>query len=672
MRIGTNMPAWFAIHNQSIAQKKVATALCRISSGKKINTAADDPAGNAISRKMQLQIIGLKRASQNSLDGISLVQTADGALNEMHDIIQRMRELSVQAANDSYTYEERAIIQKEICQLTSEINKESLTAEFNKIKLFDGCQEPDSNAHVTKASCAEPYSITVTQASLANLNANDEIYFELSDGKVTDKVRLSTDGLEGLTPAQKLEKISEKINDALGDKAIAYRNDAGDFVIQSRKASGDTSIKITGVDYVAVSATGGVPYEVTLDRITGGPTGTNSIVDGDEIIIEVANNIGTKTVKLNTAELAVKTNKELLDRLNGLLDGYATASFDGGALKIKSSTSTDDTRIKFSGKNAGKLISTAPVKGLANFQVPGIITDPDSPNKQIAKVVSTPANFTKQAEGSINFLKEPEHGSHIVIGTKTIGFYDPKLGEKGDNTIEIDITGKTKEQIAKEVINEYNRIETEAKPPISNDAYTFDGLKLALDPNTQSRIIITAPEIGEIGEFMRLSGHKDYNEVPIQFGANAFDMFDIKINKIDAVSLRIASNSTYGNPRVAGAKFSSVKNVVFEPGSMETQYALDVTTQRTANYAITVFNNALNYVSSLRSDMGAVQNRLEHTVKYLDGASENLTDAMSRIADADLAEEFTIYSNQNIISQAANAMLAQSNQIPGMVMKLLE
>src|SRR6056297_3715745 len=110
----------------------------KLSSGFRINNAADDAAGLAISEKMRGQIRGLNQASRNAQDGISLSQTAEGALNETHSILQRMRELSVQAANDTYTSEDRQEIQKEINQLTAEIDRISATTEFNKKKLLDG------------------------------------------------------------------------------------------------------------------------------------------------------------------------------------------------------------------------------------------------------------------------------------------------------------------------------------------------------------------------------------------------------------------------------------------------------------------------------------------------------------------------------------------------------
>lgn len=137
MRIN-NMVGMYAYRMYNNAISAQAKAMEQLSSGLRINRAADDPAGLAISEKMRAQIRGLNQASRNAQDGISMIQTAEGALNETHSILQRMRELSVQAANDTNTQSERNAIQQEINQLTEEITRIGGTTEFNKMKLLDG------------------------------------------------------------------------------------------------------------------------------------------------------------------------------------------------------------------------------------------------------------------------------------------------------------------------------------------------------------------------------------------------------------------------------------------------------------------------------------------------------------------------------------------------------
>lgn len=138
MKINHNMSAIIANGKLKTAERRVSTAVERLSSGLKINSAGDDPAGMAISQKMKTQIRGLSRASDNAADGVSVIETAEGALTEVHSILNRMRELAVQAANDSNTEEDRQAIQTEIDSLTEEVDRIAETTEFNGVSLLNG------------------------------------------------------------------------------------------------------------------------------------------------------------------------------------------------------------------------------------------------------------------------------------------------------------------------------------------------------------------------------------------------------------------------------------------------------------------------------------------------------------------------------------------------------
>jgi flagellin len=136
MIINHNLPALNTYRNLGINTNETAKAMEKLSSGLRINRAGDDAAGLAISEKMRAQIRGLDQAARNAQDGISLIQTAEGALNETHSILQRMRELAVQAANDTYTTSDRAKLGAEVSQLTKEINRIASQTEFNTKKLL--------------------------------------------------------------------------------------------------------------------------------------------------------------------------------------------------------------------------------------------------------------------------------------------------------------------------------------------------------------------------------------------------------------------------------------------------------------------------------------------------------------------------------------------------------
>ena len=138
MRINNNIMALNTHRQLSINNTNTAKSLEKLSSGYRINRAGDDAAGLAISEKMRGQIRGLNMASKNAQDGISLIQTAEGALTETHEILQRMRELGAQSANDTNTESDRAELQKEVDQLSQEISRIANNTEFNTQKLLNG------------------------------------------------------------------------------------------------------------------------------------------------------------------------------------------------------------------------------------------------------------------------------------------------------------------------------------------------------------------------------------------------------------------------------------------------------------------------------------------------------------------------------------------------------
>lgn len=166
MRINHNIPAMNAHRLLTSNSNNTAKTLERLSSGKRINRAADDAAGLAISEKMRAQINGLQVASRNSLDGISLIQTAEGAMNEIHAMLQRMRELAVQASNGTYEQDDRNNIAEEIAQLQKEIDNIASTTNFNEKKLLNGSLAATGNALILQIGANANETLAVNIARL--------------------------------------------------------------------------------------------------------------------------------------------------------------------------------------------------------------------------------------------------------------------------------------------------------------------------------------------------------------------------------------------------------------------------------------------------------------------------------------------------------------------------
>src|SRR5205085_10628835 len=173
LRIQNNVEAFNAHRNLSATEDRLATSMERLSSGYRINRAADDAAGLAISERLRGQIGGLDQAQRNAQDAVSLVQTAEGSLTEVHSMLQRMRDLAVQYKNGSLSNNDRTAIQSEVNQLASEIERIGSTAEFNGIKLLNVAQTASF-----QVGAADGQVLTVSMISLGS--GVGVSYFQLS------------------------------------------------------------------------------------------------------------------------------------------------------------------------------------------------------------------------------------------------------------------------------------------------------------------------------------------------------------------------------------------------------------------------------------------------------------------------------------------------------------
>lgn len=250
MRINHNIQALNAYRNLAVNQSNTAKNLEKLSSGLRINRAADDAAGLAISEKMRSQIRGLEVAERNALDAISLIQTAEGALSSVHSMLQRMRELAVQASNDTNTAEDRAALDQEIQQLKTEITRVATSTDFNKTALLDG-------TFGTKVDQNPSNTTVLSVTGVANITTGGG----LKAGTYTISWN-STDNVYEL-------KSSNTVIGKATDLAVAG---AGSITF---KGWDSTNSKYTGVSLITVTTNGAY----TLNSLNGGRvkiTGTES------------------------------------------------------------------------------------------------------------------------------------------------------------------------------------------------------------------------------------------------------------------------------------------------------------------------------------------------------------------------------------------------------------
>jgi len=290
MRINTNVAALNSYNQLKNTQNNLSKSLSRLSSGKRINGAADDAAGLAISEKMKSQTRGLAQAQRNAQDGISMIQTAEGALKESHSILQRMRELAVQSSNDTNTDADRAEIQKEVEQLTTELDRIGNTTEFNTKKLVNGGASIDATVGsnlsgvsvvggtgATKAGS----SITITDATKATAATTASTGSTMVAGVLSQDSSVTINGTSfDFTTGATSEDVVETINDAgLGVTATAT---ATDFTLTTTAEGSAATIDIASAtgDFTGMADDSGTDATIT----TSG--GVQTSAQGDVVTVE--------------------------------------------------------------------------------------------------------------------------------------------------------------------------------------------------------------------------------------------------------------------------------------------------------------------------------------------------------------------------------------------------
>lgn len=512
MIINHNMNALNAHRNMNVNNTAAGKSMEKLSSGLRINRAGDDAAGLAISEKMRGQIRGLTQASRNASDGISMIQTAEGALNETQNILQRMRELSVQSSNDTNTAADRESIQKEIEQLTEEIDRIGNNTEFNTQSLLKG----DGSTKLEAAG------INVPAATAGKDRSTDEVKAEfVAKENVENKIKFKLNGEE-------VEVKAGATNTPASNIASELAKNLQEFIDNNDVLKGNYKVTTNGAN-------------VTVEAVKGGD------FEGGSGNIEFVSKNG---IDANPTITKGKTNA-------------ATAA----SVKLD-------------------------LRGLAG----AIGTDPES-------IV----------------------GTGITIGKTQIEFYDARQGAYSGNSVGVDISRVTDAEKLSEAI-------------IDQAGSKIEGATIAKDGTTG--LMVSSTEKGASSKVKVEDGAKNEGfEATFQVGANSNQTIAISIGDMRADAL-------------------GIKNV-------------DLRTAEGSQEATSTIQAAIEKVSTERAGLGAVQNRLEYTISNLDNTTENLTSAESTLRDVDMAKEMMTFSKNNILNQAAQAMLAQANQQPQNVLSLL-
>jgi len=539
MRINTNISAMNAHRQLSIASTRGASSMERLSSGLRINRAGDDAAGLSISEKMRAQVRGLNQGARNAQDGISLIQTAESALNESHDILQRIRELAAQAASGTNTAEDRAAMQGEAAQLKSEIDRIGNTTEFNTKTLLNGSLQ---------AAGAGVGLDTTTGATV---------------GRQTPAVLTSSAAMN---------------------------------VAASEVVSGDFSAEALTVDGVSITVNWQNLSTVERDTILAG-TGVGAGVPEMN---------AAKDLIVNTINQAISESGHNVAPVTGHVNAASNLVLTSGSVGVNSGITTT------AGQVLGRVMGSASAAGTSVYNG----TTVASGTSFFANIGDVQFNVTTTAAitGGTTAMSAAAATLQTNINT-AIGAYNTSAGTTAGTPGFIEaVTVNALEDGRFEVISGSGPISFSDRVPGS--AVRDLGL-------TQAQ---TTEAAGSGG-------------MTLQIGANSGQSMTFSIKDMRTAALGIAN--------------------------------VDVSSQAGASNAISSLDGAIRSVSEQRSSLGAAQNRLEHTIRNLDTSKENLQASEARIRDVDMAAEMMEFTKNNILQQAATAMLAQANMAPQAVLQLL-
>ena len=631
MRIQHNIAAMNAYRQYSNNTSAVSKNLEKLSSGYKINRAGDDAAGLAISEKMRAQITGLNAAQKNVKDGISLVKTAEGAMQEIQDMLNRMDYLATQSANGTYDNEvDRANLQKEVDQLNEEINRIADSANFNGIKLLDGSLEGDTTKYTTLTSGKK--------------------FLQIADYDPTQT--------GAITPGSTLNNIGNSTfvhADAQSPSLTKFTLNLSGLEFKGSTADATVSIQLKGV--------GGNTTAVAMEiGITVGTTG----LDSSEIAQAVYNKLADSDYQVSVGGVSY----------NVKLDG-SSLTFEMDADKANSITNAESF--------TGNFTFAANVGTTGVTTASGVNTVAGTTLIEEGKLASS-----VKLAGTVTMIS----GTHADAGNSSLQFENIRDGmgiKLGDETYVLALTDKTKNAKYGEgykVIDLTDLVDPDAVPPKLLDTAIGADKKQTLSEvaaritqaakdNEMWTVGATAVNDGKTGAtYLQLAV---LEKTTYEGGADLTTVKQIQkqISIFDNVSVREDVTKGKGKPLTLqiGDTSEAFNQLRVSIGDIHTAALgidkINVGTQEGAAAAIDTIKNAINTVSSIRGTLGATQNRLEHTQNNLSVMAENIQDAESTIRDTDVAEEMMAYTKNNILVQSAQAMLAQANQIPQGVLQLL-
>jgi flagellin len=626
IRLNSSMPA-FAMRHMNKAQDKVSVSMQRLASGRRINSAADDAAGLAIATGMTSQIQGYNQSIRNANDDISILQVAEGTLSEVTNVLQRMRELTVQAGNDSNSQSNRDAISQEIDMLSNNIKEMMDNTEFNGIPLF-AANDKLFNVGIEGGS----FALDIGGFNYRSLTLNSSGQSgELQSGRVSsNKISDQSININGVdltaingTTEEKVTQLNQQLNSigitARGSNRVNATNGSG--ITDGKLTINGTQVARSGNiheladninrDIDGVSATVNARGQLQLSNNTGrditvdnhgNESGTGLVSDNYRGVISLAENNGKNiTVALNKNGVQAD-----LDAL-GLTEVRADRSLLSQTVSGKSITDADKITI-----NGYSLEINSPISSA--FDIAAAF------NKLSQQSGVTVSATTEVALSGPDFTQRPTTADAIQINGQQV---DLSTCESVDDVISV--------------------INTQLKES-----------GVAAGSNSEGKLLLTS-KLGYDITIKQNSG--DF----LQTGPGT-TTFHGKLNfQSEGLAIQIGSD-------IAGQ--SNKESVLAKIGLSDTSISAAATTSginvsnaQAVAESLQTLDQALLNVANERSSYGAQQNRLEHTINQLSDMVVNTETSRSRILDTDYAAESAALAKNQLLMQTSGAMLVRFNKI---------
>lgn len=667
--INTNIASINAQRNLDNSQSANQTALQRLSSGLRINSAKDDAAGLAISTRFESQIRGLNVSIRNAGDGVSLAQTAEGALGSITNNLLRIRDLALQSANGTNSAIDRQALDQEVQQLKAEVKRVSDQTNFNGTKLLDG-----SFSGVTfqiGANEGESVTVSIEGATV------DQLGSALGDGITSDSDNnpmiagdLVINGIAVGASSGTDDAFSSGNQDASAISKAAAINDVSDrtdvkavvnetSLVGSSYTSADVNANITinGI-LIDVSTSANIEDIANLQSVansinlSSGQTGVKAVFDGNpttgiQLVAEDGRNIILEDAGTNTEDVGLG--------VDGVYSGtFTLISSDGSPIELDSTTGDiSNTGLavgKFSGSNSGAIGAAVGQNAFAtgDLVLNGVPVGPSQASFDTASSANQDSSAISKAS-AINQVSD-RTGVRAEVNSTIVNGSDITAGT--GQTGNVDINGVT-----------------------INIAYSASDTATDIQNTVLSAVNNKAGQTGVRAE---------------AFGATfrliAEDGRNIELDNLNGITNSgLTASSTQSSITLLSAgkiEISSITGAIQESGfdigtfgsSQNGQLIqdIDISTSDGAILAISAIDNALTAINFQRANLGAIQNRFESTITNQAIAAENFTEASSRIKDADFAAETAELSRSQVLQSAGLSILSQANGQPQQVLQLLQ